>query len=128
MPDSLKSQRFKDTWSGEERRGVTPNGLEPERAADIELLITRHVEANRKHFDEKMDALEVSLSKLFASAFPNGDPIGHRAAHEAQIKSADWWSRMKTETFLNLAKSGAWVAVVWVAYAAWEHFKEAVRK
>ena len=90
--------------------------------------IAKHVASNRQHFDEKMDALEKNLTKLFASAFPNGDPIGHRNAHEAQIKSADWWSRMKTETFLNLAKSGAWVAVMWVAYAAWEHFKEAVRK
>lgn len=119
------TDRFKNSWNGEERRDQ-PTAIDPARVASIEFLVSKHVAANRQHFDDKMDALEQNLTKLFASAFPNGDPIGHRNAHEAQIKTADWWSRMKTETFLNLAKSGAWVAVMWLAYAAWKHFKSAV--
>jgi len=116
--------RFKDEWDGEDRRDVSTG--RPDRVSSIESLVIKHVHANRMHFDDRMDGLETRLTKLIVSAFPNDDPSGHRRAHEQQIKTADWWSQVKTEAIINLAKSGTWVAVVWMAYAAWKHFKSAI--
>jgi len=99
--------------------------------AQIALMIAEEVErrlskAENKllnHLDVKFD----QLHKLITDAFPGGDPHGHRAYHELQIKQADALSKIKGEVLSKFLTSGLWGADGWLCYAIWKTFKESVR-
>lgn len=72
----------------------------------------------RAHMDGEADRLEAIMQR----AFPGGDPIGHRSAHEAQMQAvldrAAFWSKMRFE----ITKYGLIGLLGWFIYIAWAAF------
>ena len=75
-----------------------------------------------------MDAQFAQLKATFGAAFPGGDPHGHRMAHEAAIREAAGWQKIKAEALSKALTGGIVVAIGWLALAAWEALKHEVRK
>lgn len=114
-------------WEGEERRQA--QHVTEDR---VSLMIEEAVsEALAKHETRMLTHIDVKfgqLHKLITDAFPNGDPHGHRMAHEAQIRSATDWSRLKTMLIEKLLSAGLLAGVVWLALVAWEAIKREMHK
>lgn len=106
-------------WPGPERRTLNEDS--------VRLMIKQGVEDGIKESQEEMlahmDAKFKELTAFVASAFPNGDPAGHRQAHEKAIRDADWWAKFKLGLFEKLALGGIVGAVTFLGAAAWEAFK-----
>lgn len=53
------------------------------------------------HISDEPLVLAEEIAKLMNKSFPQGDPEGHRAYHEASIRAAkdraDFWAKMKFE-------------------------------
>ena len=111
-------------YPGRERRS---GALSEERA---QQLIDEAVEKAIREHDQDMRAFIKAqfdeLNKLIRSAFPDGDPAGHRRAHEAGIRSAERWTKIKLSVMEKVITGGVWGLVVFLALAAWEHFKRGV--
>ena len=116
------------TYTGPERRRVSDSPIATE--AQVALMVEEEVERRLSKMEDKlmlhMDARFAQLNKLITDAFPNGDPHGHRAYHELQIKQADGWDKLKAEVLSKFLTSGLWVAAAWLAFAIWKTFKESV--
>lgn len=75
--------------------------------------------AMKKHQDRRFDELKAQIEKMHAcmlSAYPNGDPSAHRAAHEAQIAAKDTMSKLKMRVMaalLGWATIGSASAIGW---------------
>lgn len=97
-----------------------PKGVSEDR---VELLIERSVASALEDHESKMlshmDQHYTQVRELIRSAFPNGDPHGHRMAHEAQIKQADGWQKLKAEVVSKFVTGGIWVAAGWAAVTLW---------
>lgn len=97
----------------------------------------KQVNENFKSLDQKLtrhmtdETLELSqeITRLLISAFPEGDPHGHRAYHIAQMAQAeasaeaekerrDFWKKMVFE----ITKGGLLVFLGWVAVTLWGGF------
>lgn len=67
------------------------------------------------------------LSELMNKSFPEGDPVGHREAHEAQMKAikdrAEFWHSLLKE----ITKWGIMGVLGWLAYHAWVAFLQGPR-
>ena len=88
-------------------------------------------QALRKHEDKMQVFLREEFKQLegtFKSAFPDGDPHGHRLAHEYQIKQAHGWDKLKAEVITKFLSGGLWVAAGWLAYAVWRAFKDGLNQ
>jgi hypothetical protein len=100
--------------------------------AQISLMIEEEVERRLAKFEDKlmlhMDVKFAQMHKLIESAFPNGDPHGHRAHHEKVINSASEWNKIKGEIISKFLTGGLWVAAGWLAYVIWQAFKNEVTK
>lgn len=94
----------------------------------IERAITeslhRHENHLLKHFDTRFNNLHEALQ----SAFPGGDPHGHRLAHEKAIRDAEGWTKLKGELLSKLATSGIWAVAAWILYLVWNAIVESVQK
>jgi hypothetical protein len=92
----------------------------------VELLIERAVgSALEEHESKMVGHMEQQYSQikaLISSAFPGGDPHGHRMAHEAQIRQADGFQKLKAEVVLKFITGGLWVAAAWAAVSLWNAF------
>jgi hypothetical protein len=79
------------------------------------------VNALKSLIEEHIKDETVQIASI-KSAFPNGDTIAHREAHEAwidEVKSrADFWKKMKFE----LAKWGLIGFLGWSAIQLWQAF------
>lgn len=111
---------------------LPPSLCDDERRDTVEdrvaaIMIKRTVdEAVAKHQSDMIthiDAKFGQLDTLFKSAFPNGDPVGHRLAHEGQIKSAEFWSRIKISLAEKLAFGVVSGGLLFIGLAAWEALK-----
>ena len=75
-----------------------------------------------EHIDKKLEPIHKkldALSDLVKSGFPEGDPTGHRRAHEQWLEE-----RKERKTFWNgvwrkIAENAAWAAVAGMATAVW---------
>lgn len=85
--------------------------------------LEEHEEKMVKHMDGQFKRLE----SMFSSAFPGGDPAGHRMAHEAQIKQAVGWEKLKSEVVSKFLTGGLWMAAGWLALTLWNTFVASVR-
>lgn len=117
-------------WAGVDRRSKPPpmkddpNYIVSQLETYINDRLTENGTRHREYFDGRFDEVLI----LIRSGFPEGDPTGHRKAHEIQIANAEWWTKLKTEIVYKLA-GGAGLAVLgFVCLALWEHFKQEVRK
>lgn len=113
-------------YTGPERRAgsVTEDRVALMIATAIEAALQRHEEKMVKALDSRFNRLNDTL----ISAFPGGDPVGHRLAHEKAIRNATWWHKIKSDAFAHTAKLGLWATILFLAMAAWEHVKSEIRK
>ena len=88
-------------------------------AESIQSALERHELKMMEHLDSGFDR----LTQTFASAFPGGDPHGHRLAHEKAIRDASGWAKLKADVVGKFLTAGLWAAAVFVAFAAWEAIK-----
>jgi hypothetical protein len=130
MSEIENPQQFiaRDGYQGPDRRsGRIPPAME----AQIALMVEEEVERRMSKLEERlmlhMDSKFAQLHRLISDAFPNGDPHGHRAYHELQIKQADGWDKIKGEVVSKFLTGGLWIAAGWLAFAVWQAFKEGVR-
>lgn len=113
-------------YSGPERRQAA---LTEDRVQlMIQTAVTGAMAAHEHKVIAHMDAQFAALRQTFASAFPEGDPHGHRIAHEKAIRNAGWWERIKGEAASKLLTATLWAALLFIGAAIWEHFKQEVRK
>ena len=92
----------------------------------IQKAVTTALDEHEKQLKAHMDKQFAQLQSSFDSAFPNGDPHGHRLAHETEIRSASEWDRIKTEALNKVITGGVWALVVFLALAIWDRFKHEV--
>ena len=71
------------------------------------------------HMNEETLELATEVAKMMSAAFPEGDPIGHRKIHEADIERAKskaaFWKKMAEE----IIKYGLIGFLSWLAIAGW---------
>ena len=121
-------------YAGEERRQArtmcpaAPSVSE----AQISLMIEEEIERRMSKFEDRMllhmDAKFAQMHKLITDAFPQGDPHGHRAYHELQMKQADGWDKIKAEILSKFLTGSLWIAAGWLAFVVWQAFKNQVTK
>lgn len=102
-----------------------PTGISEDRVA---LMIDN---ALSEHADRMVKLIKEEFTKLsteFKGAFPNGDPHGHKAAHEAQIENANNWKKIKADFISKAFTSGILAAIAFLFYAGIEAIKAEVRK
>ena len=113
--------RMNDEYAGPERR---IKQLTEDRVA---LMIEEAVDESMTKHEAKMTAMIRNefntLQDLIKSAFPNGDPHGHRIAHEKAIASAGKWDKLKDGILEKLLTGGMWAMVVFVALSVWDRIK-----
>lgn len=113
-------------YIGPERR---QGSLTEDRVAlMIEQGIQAALQRHEQHLMLHMDKQFALLRQTFAEAFPNGDPHGHRLAHEKAIRNATWWDKIKGEAASKTITAGLWVTLAFIALAIWEHIKQEARK
>lgn len=106
-------------WSGPERRSLNEDAVR----LMIHESVQDAIEDSKKETLDHMDKQFKELRDFVASAFPNGDPTGHRQSHEKAIRDADWWAKFKLGLFEKLAVGGISGALIFLAMAAFEAFK-----
>ena len=94
----------------------------------IQEAVSKALTAHEQHLTLHMDQQFALLRQTFAEAFPNGDPHGHRIAHEKAIKNASWWDKIKSEAASKTIAAGLWVTMAFIAMAIWEHIKQEAKK
>lgn len=124
-----QSRQFYQEPPTQDRRQHPEFGISEDRA---QLLIARTLEtslaAHEREILHQMDSRFSQLEALFKSAFPDGDPDGHRRAHESEIKSAAGWQKIKTELISRVITAGAWGAIAWLFLVTIEAIKSEFRK
>ena len=123
MQDHLDTPQH---YAGVERRA---SPLTEDR---VQLMISQALATAMQEHERKiishMDSQFASMRGFVASAFPEGDPHGHRMAHENKIRDAQAWNKLKAELLNKFLSGGLLVAAGWLALAVWEAFKHEVRK
>jgi hypothetical protein len=89
----------------------------------LSTALTAHEAKMMGHLDSGFDR----LSQTFASAFPGGDPHGHRLAHEKAIRAATGWDRLKSDVMSKVLTAGLWAAAGFLAFAVWEAIRSSIR-
>lgn len=115
-----------DEYHGPERR---VQQLTEDRVA---LMIEEAVdEAMNKH-EAKMGAMIRNefntLQELFKSAYPGGDPHGHRIAHEKAIATAGKWDKLKDGIIEKLLTGGLWGMLIFIALSVWDRVKSEAQR
>ena len=79
------------------RRSVDAEMLHLLKELFVEVRSIRHSQENQT---DKLEAHIKTEELLFTRAFPDGDPDGHRAAHEAWIRRAEaqaaFWEKLRS--------------------------------
>jgi hypothetical protein len=100
------------------------------------LLHIKELQATAKALEAKMtyhhaifrDEVEKSVERVYVSAFPDGDPAGHRRHHELVIKREEekviFWTTLRTK----LAEWGLIAFAGWALYALWAAFLQGPKK
>ncbi len=104
----------------EDRRPMTEDHV----AIMIEQAIDKAMPNYQADMIQHIDAKFGHLDTLFKSAFPGGDPVGHRLAHEEQIKTAEFWSHIKVSLAEKLAFGVVSGGLLFIGLAAWEALKK----
>ena len=96
-------------------------------AADPMLHMIKELQGSVKELSAKMnyhhavfrEEVERSVAKVYSTAFPDGDPDGHRRHHEAVIAKAEAQAALWKEVQGHLIKSGLLSALAWLGYLVW---------
>lgn len=98
------------------------------RSASQELLILiQQIHDSQSSLDQKLtqhmhdETLELGeeLAKLLIRAFPEGDPDGHRAHHEAVIKAAEAKAEFWKKMLFEISRWGLIGFIGWAGLALW---------
>ena len=112
-----------------ERRQHPEFGISEDRAR---LLIRGAIDASLREHERQLlvslDSRFGDLSEMIKSAFPDGDPHGHRRAHEQEIRDAAGWSKLKADLLSKVLTGGVWAGVVWLAFITIDAVKQEFRK
>lgn len=83
---------------------------------DVNILSTRL----DVHMHDETLALAEAVTSLMIKSFPQGDPDGHKALHEADIQAAkdkaEFWRKMRFE----LSRAGILAFLVWAGVQLWK--------
>lgn len=83
---------------------------------DVNALSTRL----DMHMHDETLALAEAVSTLMLKSFPQGDPDGHKALHEADIQAAkdkaEFWKKMRFE----LSRAGILAFLIWAGIQLWK--------
>lgn len=113
----------------EERRHHPEFGISEDRAR---LLIRGAMDASLRAHEaqivSQIDSRFGELSDMIKSAFPDGDPHGHRRAHEQEIREAAGWSKLKADLLSKVLTGGVWAGVVWLVFIIIEAVKQEIKK
>jgi hypothetical protein len=93
----------------------------------VRLLISETLQAHEEKMLGHLDSGFDRLNETFKSAFPNGDPHGHRLAHEKAIRAATGWDKLKADVVGKFLTAGLWAAAGFLAFAAWEAVRTNIR-
>ena len=74
------------------------------------------------HIEEEPKVMADAIQRAMDNAFPDGDALGHRVIHEADIQRvkdrAEFWKKLVFE----ITKYGLFGVAGWVAYTLWIAF------
>lgn len=111
------------------RRPHPEFGISEDRAR---LLIRGAMDASLRAHEaqivSQIDSRFGELSEMIKSAFPDGDPHGHRRAHEQEIRDAAGWSKLKADLLSKVLTGGVWAGVVWLVFIIIEAVKQEIKK
>lgn len=111
------------------RRSHPEFGISEDRAR---LLIRGAMDASLRAHEaqivSQIDSRFGELSDMIKSAFPDGDPHGHRRAHEQEIREAAGWSKLKADLLSKVLTGGVWAGVVWLVFIIIEAVKQEIKK
>jgi hypothetical protein len=93
----------------------------------VKVLIADALERHEKRVMDHLDSGFDRLSQTFASAFPGGDPHGHRLAHEKAIRTASWWDKLKADVMGKFFVAGLGAAAAYAAFLVWEAIRTNIR-
>lgn len=113
-------------YTGPERRQAALT--EDKVALMIQEAVSKALVTHEQHLMLHMDKQFATLRQSFAEAFPNGDPHGHRLAHEKAIRNAGWWDKIKSEAASKTITASLWVTLAFIAMSVWEHIKSEARR
>ena len=112
------------TYEGRERRSGT---LTEDRVAlMIQEAVSEALKNHEQHLLLHMDRQFALLKQSFSDAFPNGDPHGHRIAHEKQIADQTGWDKVKQGVVEKIVSGGVWAAIGFGMLAIWDAIKREV--
>lgn len=112
-----------------DRRSHPEFGISEDRA---QLLISKAIDASMREHEKvvmrELDSRFSELSDMIKSAFPEGDPHGHRRSHEQEIREAAGWSKLKADLVSKVMTGGIWGGLVWLAFAVVEAIKQEIKR
>lgn len=77
-----------------------------------------------KHIHDETLQLAEEVSRLMLKSFPEGDPDGHRAAHEAWIRREESKTRFWEKMVFEITRWGVLGVLGWMLYHLWKAFIE----
>lgn len=92
--------------------------------AAVKEAMEEHEEKVKKHLDDRFD----ELKDIMLSAFPNGDPVGHKEFHQKQIEYMNdkiaLWKEIRSKSIIGVL----WATAGFIALAVLEYVKRSVLK
>lgn len=114
---------YQESWDGSERR-VSPGHLTELVEVAVNEAMVKHEDKVRKHLDDRFDELKA----IMLSAFPNGDPVGHKEFHQKQIEYMNdkiaLWKEIRSKSIIGIL----WATAGFIAMAVLEYVKRSVLK
>lgn len=103
-----------------------------ERRTENQILIgiLNQVHNDIRQLDEKLTdhmgsetaALAATVNEILNRSFPEGDPEGHRKAHEETMKALADRSEFWNKLLFEVTKYGLFGVLGWLAYTVWVAF------
>ena len=111
-------------WDGRERRELSQERVTAIVKSAVDDALKEHKADVTRHIDESMKELKAYI----ATGYPDGDPVGHRMAHEKEIRDAARWDKIKGSVIEKVMTGGVWAVLVFLGAAAWEWVKRGLHK
>ena len=65
------------------------------------------------------EARHQEILAKFTTAFPDGDPDGHRRAHELWMEREIWKQSIRNKVLEHMAEKGVWAFVAGLSWLCW---------
>lgn len=111
-----------ESWEGQDRRAPSTMSQQIEQA--LKQAMERHDVQVKAHLDNRFD----ELKNIMLSAFPDGDPVGHRQYHQTQIDYMNerrlLWKDIRSKSIIG----GLWLLLGFLGMAVIEYLKREITK